>query len=167
LIASYVFMGLLFMSLKDFSARLAQVSRYVYWVLGTVLLGAGVLYAGLIPVKDLGASCGIQKAHPKNGFFRTFAFGASFAFLEMPACPCCASGLFVIIGFVTLCGSWFYALAILLSFAIGQSLPILLIGASVGKIKVLAAKIAYAEKYIQFGAGVLLIIVALYFFMIA
>lgn len=168
LIVSYVFMGMLFMSLKDFSVRLAQVSRYIYLVLGTVLLGAGLLYAGLIQIKDLGAQrCSAHKTHSKAGFFRTFIFGASFAFLEMPACPCCASGLFVIVGFLTLCGSGFYAFAILLSFAVGQSLPILLIGASVGKVKALAEKVAHAEQYIQLGTGTLLIVVALYFFVIA
>ena len=90
-----------------------------------------------------------------------------FAFLEMPACPCCASVLFVIVGVVSLCGSWVYSFIILLSFALGQGLPILLIGSSTSLTKILAPKMERFEKYIQFIAGTILILIASYFFIIA
>ena len=88
-------------------------------------------------------------------------------FLEMPACPCCASVLFVIASIVGFWNSWVYSIIIFLSFAIGQSMPILLIGSSTSLVKHLTPKVKSLEKYTQFVAGNILIVIALFFFILA
>jgi cytochrome c-type biogenesis protein len=167
LVVSYTLVGILLIFLKNFASNLVQMSRYTYLALGVLLLGAGLFYAGLIPTMHAHAHCDTKKTFKKSGFVGAFIFGLMFAFLEMPACPCCASVLFVIVGVVSLCGSWVYSFIILLSFALGQGLPILLIGSSTSLMKILAPKMERVEKYIQFIAGTILILIALYFLIIS
>ncbi|MDD3374797.1 MAG: cytochrome c biogenesis protein CcdA [Candidatus Omnitrophica bacterium] len=168
LVFSYTLVGMLLLFLKNFTSNLVQISRYMYLALGFFLLVAGLFYAGLIPAVHAQAHCSNRtNTFKRSGFIGAFIFGAMFAFLEMPACPCCASVLFVIIGAVSLINSWIYSFIVLLSFALGQSLPIFLIGFSTNLTRILAPKVAQIEKYIQFAAGTILIVIALYFLIIA
>ncbi|MFA6358017.1 MAG: cytochrome c biogenesis protein CcdA [Candidatus Omnitrophota bacterium] len=168
LIVSYTFLGVALIVLKNLAFGLVHISRYVYMGLGFILLGFGIVYAGLIKNEQTHHSgCEVNAKAKKRSFIGAFVFGVMFAFLEMPACPCCASVLFVIASIVGFWDSWAYTFIIFFSFAIGQSLPILLIGSSTGLIKHLAPKVERLEKYIQFVAGNILILIALFFFIIA
>ncbi|MFA5148007.1 MAG: cytochrome c biogenesis protein CcdA [Candidatus Omnitrophota bacterium] len=167
LIVSYTLLGILLIFLKNITFDLVRLSRYVYLALGIILLIAGFFYAGLITFGDMHASCGINNKFKKTGFVGAFIFGVMFAFLEMPACPCCASVLFVIASVAGICNSWVYSFVIFLCFAIGQSLPIFLIGSSANLVKTLAPKVERAERYIQFISGAILIAIASFFFIIA
>lgn len=167
LIVSYTLLGIFLILLKNLAFDLVRLSRYVCLTLGVILLAAGFFYAGLITFGNMHASCEINNKFKKTGFVGAFIFGIMFAFLEMPACPCCASVLFVIASIVGFCNSWVYSFVIFLSFAIGQSLPIFLIGSSTNLVKTLAPKVERVEKYIQFMAGAILIAIALLFFIIA
>ena len=167
LIVSYTLLGIFLILLKNAAFDLLRSSRYVYLTLGMILMAAGFFYAGLVTFGNAHASCGINDRFKKTGLAGAFVFGIMFALLEMPACPCCASVLFVIASVVGLCNSWVYSFVIFLSFAIGQSLPIFLIGSSTDLVKILAPKAERAEKYIQFIAGAILIVVASFFFIIA
>ncbi len=136
--------------------------------LGFILLGVGVFYAGLIKTGDLHYSgCERPNKLKKISFIGALGFGVMFAFLEMPACPCCASVIFVIAGIVGFWDSWVYSFIIFLSFAIGQSMPLLLIGSSTSMLKFLTPKVDTIEKYIQCVAGNILIVIALVFFTLA
>jgi len=166
-IISYTLLGISLILLKDLTLNLVRISRYIYLTMGLILLSAGLFYTGLLTTRDLHTSCEIKNKFRKTGFFGTFIFGIMFAFLEMPACPCCASALFVIASLVSFWNSRFYYFIIFLSFAIGQSLPIFLIGSFSGLVKVLAPKVARLEEYIQLVAGSMLIAIALFFLIIA
>ena len=168
LITSYTFLGIALILLKDLAFGLVQISRYLYIFLGAVLLVLGIFYAGLIKIgKTHYAHCETNTKLKKRSFIGSFLFGVMFAFLEMPACPCCASVLFVIASIVGFWNSWVYSIIIFLSFAIGQSMPILLIGSSTSLVKHLALKVERIEKYTQFVAGNILIVIALFFFILA
>jgi len=168
LITSYTFLGIALIVLKNLAFGLVQISRYVYMTLGIILFVMGILYAGLIRVgKTHQINCEVNTKFKKISFIGSFLFGIMFGFLEMPACPCCASVLFVIVSIVGLWDSWFYSFIIFLSFAIGQSMPILLISSSTTLVKHLTPKVARIEKYIQFVAGNILIVIALVFFILA
>jgi len=168
LITSYTFLGIALILLKNLAFGLVQISRYLYMFLGVVLLVLGIFYAGLIKIgKTHHAHCEMNTKFKKRSFIGSFLFGIMFAFLEMPACPCCASLLFVIASIVGFWNSWVYSFIIFLSFAIGQSMPILLIGSSATLVKYLAPKVERIEKYTQFVAGNILIVIALVFFILA
>lgn len=168
IIFSYTFLGIFLTALKNLTFGLVHISRYVYTVLGIILFIMGIFYAGLIRIRTTHrAECKTDARIKKRSFWGAFLFGLMFAFLEMPACPCCASVLFVIAGVVSLCDSWFYSFVIFLSFAVGQSLPILLIGSSTTLVKHLAPRAEKMEKYIQFAAGNILIAMAILFFILA
>jgi cytochrome c biogenesis protein CcdA len=168
LITSYTFLGIALILLKNLAFGLVQISRYLYMFLGVVLLVLGIFYAGLIKIgKTHHEHCEMNTKLKKRSFVGSFLFGVMFAFLEMPACPCCASVLFVIASIVGFWDSWVYSFIIFLSFAIGQSMPILLIGSSTSLLKHLTPKVAEIEKYTQFVAGNILIAIALFFFILA
>ena len=168
LITSYTFLGIALILLKNLAIGLVLISRYLYIFLGVVLLVFGIIYAGLIKIgKTHHEHCEANAKLKKRSFVGSFLFGVMFAFLEMPACPCCASVLFVIASIVGFWDSWFYSFIIFLSFAIGQSMPILLIGSSTTLVKHLAPKVERIEKYIQFVAGNILIVIALFFFILS
>ena len=168
LIVSYTFLGIALILLKNLAFSLVQMSRYLYMFLGVVLFVLGIFYSGLIKIdKTHHEHCELNSKLKKRSLIGTFLFGVMFAFLEMPACPCCASVLFVIASIVGFWDSWVYSFIMFLSFAIGQSMPILLIGSSTSLIKHLAPKVKSLEKYTQFVAGNILIAIALFFFSIA
>ena len=96
LITSYTFLGIALILLKNLAFGLVQISRYLYIFLGVVLLVLGIFYSGLIRIgKTHHAHCEMNTKFRKRSFIGSFLFGIMFAFLEMPACPCCASVLFV------------------------------------------------------------------------
>ena len=168
LITSYTFLGIALILLKNLAFSLVLISRYLYMFLGVVLFAFGIFYAGLIKIgKPHHAHCETNTRLKKRSLIGSFLFGVMFAFLEMPACPCCASVLFVIASIVGFWDSWFYSFIIFLSFAIGQSMPILLIGSSTTLVKHLTPKVERIEKYTQFVAGNILIAIALFFFILA
>ena len=168
LITSYTFLGIALILLKNLAFSLVLISRYLYIFLGVVLFAFGIFYVGLIKTgKPHHEHCEANARLKKRSFIGSFLFGVMFAFLEMPACPCCASVLFVIASIVGFWNSWVYSIIIFLSFAIGQSMPILLIGSSTSLVKHLTPKVKSLEKYTQFVAGNILIVIALFFFILA
>jgi cytochrome c biogenesis protein CcdA len=168
LITSYTFLGIALILLKNLAFSLVFISRYLYILLGFVLFIFGFFYSGLVKIgKTHHSYCEMHTRIKKRSFIGSFLFGVMFAFLEMPACPCCASVLFVIASIVGFWDSWFYSFIIFLSFAIGQSMPILLIGSSASLVKHLAPKVQSLERYTQFAAGNILIAIALFFFILA
>ena len=126
-----------------------------------------MFYSGLISGRRAHTDFEVSDRFKKGGFIGAFAFGIALSFLEMPACPCCASVLFAIAGFIGLSNSWAYSIAIFLSFAVGQSFPVLLIGSSSSLIKFLTSGAERMEERLQFAAGIILIGIALTFYIIA
>ena len=96
-----------------------------------------------------------------------FVFGIVFAFLEMPACACCGSVLLLIASFVALKGSLLYSTGVFFSFAVGQSLPILLLGFSAGLLKNILPLTQRLEGIISFVVGNILIVTGVFLVMIA
>jgi len=168
LIVSYSIMGFLFGLVSDLAGRLVQISRYLYFTLGVILVVGGILFAGLIPYGKSWFSkhCDITIKQTKN-LRSAFLFGIFFAFLEMPACPCCGAVLMVIASLVVIKGSLLYSGLVFMSFAIGQSVPILIIGFSSSILKHLVSKTQRQEERIGFVAGNILIASGLFLIIIS
>jgi cytochrome c biogenesis protein CcdA len=157
LILSYTFIGMLFGVIAGAAAKLVAISQYLYLVLGLLMVVAGLFFAGLISFG------GGIKAHCEtavksvNSLPSAFVFGVLFAFLEMPACPCCGAVLLLIASLIAIKGSLLYSGIVFFSFAVGQSLPILMIGFSTSLLKNLLPKTQHLEGTISFCVGNILI----------
>jgi cytochrome c-type biogenesis protein len=167
LVFSYTLLGVFLTILGDFTSRLIPATRYLYTAFGILLVFVGILVVGLFKIKSLHFHFDISNKFKKTGYFGAFLFGIGLAFLEMPTCPCCAPVLLVIAGSVVLKSSYLYSIIIFISFALGQSLPSLVIGTSTGLVKYLTPRISKFEGYIRLVAGNILIVFGIYLVLIA
>ena len=159
LIISYTFIGILFGAIAHIASRLVAISQYLYLVLGFLMILGGLIFSGLIPfpAEGIGANC--EKAIKSvKSLPSAFIFGMLFAFLEMPACPCCGAILLLIASLIAIKGSLLYSGIVFFSFALGQSLPILVIGFSTSLLKNLLPKTQHLERVISFCVGNILIV---------
>ena len=160
LIISYTFIGMLFGAIAHIASSLVAISQYLYLILGILMILSGLFFSGLI---SFGANNGIN-AQYENAVKRVktlpsaFIFGMLFAFLEMPACPCCGAVLLLIASLITIKGSLLYSGVVFFAFALGQSLPILLIGFSTSLLKNIIPKTQNLEGIISFCVGTILIV---------
>lgn len=167
LIVSYTILGILLGIVTNFSGALLKASKFIYWFLGGLLIISGLSFSGLIDGGGIRSKDMIQDKFKNVSYFGAFLFGMIFAFLEIPACPCCSSVLLIIASVAVLKGSFLYSLVIFISFAVGQSFPILLIGSSTGLVKYLAPKMERLEELIRLTAGDILIVLGICFIVIA
>ena len=159
LIISYTLIGILFGAIAHIASRLVAISQYLYLVLGFLMILGGLIFAGLVPVgtEGIGANCAKAVKSVKS-LPSAFIFGMFFAFLEMPACPCCGAVLLLIASLIAIKGSLLYSGVVFFSFALGQSLPILVIGFSTSIFKNLVSKTQHLEGIISFCIGNILIV---------
>ena len=159
LIISYTFIGILFGAIAHIASKLVAISEYLYLVLGVLMILSGLFFAGLIPALAEGLNTQCEKAVKSvKSLPSAFIFGMLFAFLEMPACPCCGAVLLLIASLIAIKGSLLYSGVVFFSFALGQSLPILLIGFSTSILKHLLPKTQHLEGIISFFVGNILIV---------
>jgi cytochrome c biogenesis protein CcdA len=167
LIISYTLLGIAFGLITNSAGKLITWSKYIFLVSGILLFLLGAIIAGLIKTKYTQKCRSIANRFQRFGAAGIFLFGILFALIEIPGCPCCGPVLLVIASIVALKGSVSYSLLIFVSFAVGQSLPVLLAGCSVGIIKSWTPKIEKYESSIQFLAGNILLVLGIFFILIA
>jgi cytochrome c-type biogenesis protein len=168
LIISYTFIGMIFGAIAHMASRLIEMSRYLYLILGLLMILAGLFFVGLIPALNEGLNAHCEKAvKGVKTLPSAFIFGLLFAFLEMPACPCCGAVLLLIASLVAIKGSLLYSGAVFFSFALGQSVPILAIGFSTSVLKHVLPKTQHLEGMISFVVGNILIISGIFLVMLS
>ena len=159
LIISYTMIGMLLGAIAHIASRLVAISQCLYLVLGIHMILGGLFFAGLISFKTGGINKHCEKAvKGVKTLPSAFIFGMLFAFLEMPACPCCGAVLLLIASLIAIKGSLLYSAVVFFSFALGQSLPILAIGFSSSLLKGLLPKTQHLEGMISFCVGNILIV---------
>ncbi len=145
-----------------FIGQVAQSTLGKYWKLfaGLIAIFFGLAALKLLPVK-FPQNTSQGKAQPK-GLFGAAVFGlvvgGGVGVCSLP----CNPGIFIVLGVVILKGYSLWAMAILVAYAIGFSLPLaaIMLGVSFGKS---VAKAKKAETVIRIVAGVLLIAAGFYF----
>lgn len=168
LILSFTILGIAFSSITGLAKGVEQASRPIYWVLGSLLVGAGALFAGLIPSRAswLRDRCEAITARINNAR-SAFLFGVAFAVLELPSCPCCGAALVGIAGLSFLNGAVFQSALLFASYAAGQCVPLIVAAFSTGMLRREQANVRRAEAYMKLLAGNLLIVAGLAFMLIA
>jgi cytochrome c-type biogenesis protein len=169
---SYTVFGILLGLIGGLTHNLIQINKYIFWALGVILFVLGLFVSGLIHLKIPSTRFNFVDKFEVASLFGAFLFGIVFASLEMPTCPCCGGLLLLIAGIVVAKNISAYSVLIFVSFALGQSFPILAIGLSASLLKTdfvnyLKPKIHQMESRVRLVAGNILMAMGIYFFVIA
>ncbi len=162
IILSYVIIGTLIGFASQFIHNMLKWSRFLYYGFGILLLLVGLNLSDLINFRFMKFKPLDISKFKKFGLFGAFMFGLIFAFFESPICPCCAPALLIIAGLTFFKGKVLYGILMFLTYAIGQSFPILLIGIFTSVVKYGMPKIHSFERVVKFVGGNVLIIAGIY-----
>ncbi len=168
LIITYTIFGFLFGLVAHLASGLIGISSYLYLTMGVLMLIGGAFFAGLIPhsIGWFNARCE-QMVKGGRTVPSAFGFGIVFAFLEMPACACCGSVMLLIASMVAIKGSLIFSGVVFFSFAVGQSLPILILGFSAGLLKNVIPITQKLEGIVSFVVGNILMITGIFLILIS
>ena len=124
-------------------------------VLGPLLIALGLIWPGWLrlPVPALNI-----RAKPATGAWGAFALGVPFS---VAICPFCTPALIVLLGVAAGIGSPGFGAALLLAFALGRAIPVLLGAFAVGWLENLSGMRRF-HKAFEVSGGVLLILSGLY-----
>jgi len=173
LVVSYMLVGAAVAFLTGAVHQLLQTTKVIFWVSGGLLVIMGAMVSGLIGANSLsGRWQGIAARLDRTRTAGAFVLGLLFGLLMMPACPLCGAGLIVLAGVVTAKSlSWGYGLAMFVSFALGQGLPIVAVGTLTtvlrpGLISGLRKSLCSLEQHFQLLCGNALIVLGIYFIVV-
>ena len=167
LILSYTTLGILFGLVSGVMGHMIRWSRYFYYLIGGLAFFIGIHLAGLVNFKLPHFHRVEALKRKKLGILGAFLFGIIFTIFEAPTCPCCGPVLFIIASLIFIKGNILYAILIFFVYALGQSFPILLIGSFTSIVKYINPKIHKIEGWIKFLGGTILIVLGIYFCLIA
>lgn len=124
-------------------------------VLGPLLIALGLIWPGWLrlPLPALQF-----RAKPVTGAWGAFVLGVPFS---VAICPFCTPALIVLLGVATGIGSPGFGVALLLAFALGRAIPILLGAMAVGWLENLSGLVRFHRAFEVIG-GILLILTGLY-----
>jgi cytochrome c-type biogenesis protein len=172
LVAAYTVFGLFLGLVGQFASMIIPFNKYIFYLLGLLLIVAGLFISGLLKVRHLPHILRFRENLSHVTLFGSFTFGILFALLEMPTCPCCGGVLLMIATLVVTHNLAPYAVLIFMSFALGQSFPVLAVALSASLVKtdliiLLSSKIRRIEDNITFVAGNILITLGIYQLIVA
>ena len=172
LVAACTVLGMFLGMVGRVAFTIIQCNKYIFYLLGFLLFVFGLLIAGLLKIKRLPSILQFRESLKHATFFRAFFFGTFLALIEMPTCPTSAGLLLMLASLVVTHNLAQYSVLIFVSFAIGQSLPVLAVALSANLVKTdvimfLVMKIQRIEDRIDFIAGNMLITLGIYYLVIA
>ncbi len=172
LVIAYAIFGLFLGIVGQLASTIIQSNKYIFYLLGYLLFVFGLFIAGLIRIKRLPRMLQFRESFRHVTLLGAFTFGTIFALIAMPTSACCGGILLMLATLVVTHNLEPYAVLIFLSFAVGQSLPVLAVAifSSLFKtdiIMFLESKIRRVEDHIDFIAGNMLMALGIYYLIIA
>ena len=155
-------MGVLLGSIGSLLINLLAWSTCLYLAIGIFAILIGLHLLGFIHFKSP-FRIGERRITKRTGLFGAFFLGVSFTFFEAPACPCCGPVMLLIAGYTVAQGKVLFGLTLFLTYALGQSLPLLVLGGFTGFLKSIEKRIHRFEEYVKITGGILLFLIGLYF----
>jgi cytochrome c-type biogenesis protein len=131
------------------------LGRYWGLVLGPVLIILGAMWPGWIKVKMPALG---MRARPVSGPAGAFLLGIPFS---VAICPFCTPALLILLGVAAAMASPLYAMALLLAFALGRAVPILIGAIAIGWLERFGALVRH-QKLFEIVGGVTLILSGFY-----
>jgi cytochrome c-type biogenesis protein len=131
------------------------LGRYWGLVLGPLLIGLGLVWVGWIrlPVPQIAL-----RARRATSVWGAGALGAAFA---VAICPVCTPTLVVLLGVAAGLGSVVFGVLLLLAFAVGRVVPILLGGWAMGALEGMKPLDRYRRAF-EVAGGIVLVLMGLY-----
>ena len=131
------------------------LGRYWGLLLGPVLIVLGAMWPGWIKVKLPVSRAAIKQI---SGPLGAFLLGIPFS---VAICPFCTPALLILLGVAATIGSPWYGIALLLAFAFGRAVPILIGAAAIGWLEEFRVLGRYQRVFEVIG-GLVLILAGLY-----
>ncbi len=172
LVVAYTIFGVFLGMVGRLAFTIIQCNKYIFYLLGFLLFVFGLFIAGLLKIRHLPRMFRFRESFRHVTLLGAFVFGTFFALVEMPTCPCCGGILLMLATLVVTHNLAPYAVLIFLSFALGQSLPVLAVALFASLLKTdiimfLESKIRRIEDHIDFVAGNMLMTLGIYYLIIA
>ncbi len=172
LIAAYTIFGIFLGVVGRVAFIMVQCNKYIFYLLGFLMFLFGLFIAGLLKIKRSPGILRFRENFKQVTILGAFFFGTFFALVEMLLSPTCGGILLMFASLVVTHNLAQYSVVIFLSFAVGQSLPVLAVALSASIVKTdvimfLASKIQNVEDNINFLAGNMLITLGVYYLVIA
>ena len=131
------------------------IGRYWGIVLGPLLILLGAMWPGWIKIPLPAVGFRVEQAGTAWG---AFALGIPFS---IAVCPVCTPALVVLLGVAATAGSAVFGLFLLVAFALGRAIPIMLGATAVGWLENLKPLGRYRHAF-EIAGGILLILSGLY-----
>lgn len=171
LVLGYTFYGILLGYITSLAKNVLVSSTVIFYLLGAGLIIISLHLLGFLWPHSEAQTCRTDKFSDKYiarlGVWGAFLFGIIFVIFEAPACPCCGPVIFAMAAYTFSKGKVIYGISLFFVYALGQSLPLLLIGFSAGAMKFISSRIEYWEEVINVFAGVILFCLGSYFLWLA
>jgi cytochrome c-type biogenesis protein len=129
----------------------ALVGRYWGLLLGPILIVLGAMWPGWIRIK---LPAWKLRAQPVSGAWGAFLLGVPFS---VAICPFCTPALVILLGVAATIGSPLYGVLLLLAFALGRAVPILIGAVAIGWLERLRFLGLYQKTFETIGAIVLIL----------
>jgi cytochrome c biogenesis protein CcdA len=172
LVAAYTIFGLFLGVVGRLAFTIIQFNKYIFYLLGFLLFVFGLFISGLLKLRHIPQMLRFKESFSHVTLLGAFAFGTFFALIEMPTCPCCGGILLMLASLVVTHNLAPYSVLIFMSFALGQSFPVLAVALSASLIKTdlimfLESRIRRIEDHINFVSGNMLMTLGIYYLFIA
>ena len=145
-----VFVGLI--------GKIIANTQILYYIIAAILLIMGLW---LLKVFKFKPNYSFSKISPKkgSGILGAFLLGIPFG---VAASPCTLPITLSVLAYSAVKGSLFFGMLLMFTFAIGRSIPLLVVGTFTGLLKNIKVLVKY-QKTLEKVAGVILILLAVYF----
>ncbi|MDO8886605.1 cytochrome c biogenesis protein CcdA [Candidatus Oleimmundimicrobium sp.] len=166
LVVTYSLLGVLLGSIGSLLTDLLVWSTYLYFAVGVFAILIGLHLLDLIHFK-FPFKISERSFVKRSDLFGAFILGVSFTFFEAPVCPCCGPVMLLIAGYTVAKGKMIFGLTLFFTYALGQSIPLLVLGGFTGLLKSIEKRTHRFEEYVKITGGILLFLIGLYFIWIA
>jgi cytochrome c biogenesis protein CcdA len=172
LVVTYTVFGLFLGVVGRLAYTIIQCNKYIFYLIGFLLFVSGLFISGLVKIRHLPHVLQFRENFHHITLIGVFVFGTLFALLEMPTCPTCGGILLMLASLVVTHDLGHYSILIFVSFALGQSFPVLAVALSASLVKTdiimfLASRIQRIEDHINFVAGNVLMTLGIYYLVVA
>lgn len=141
-----------------FMGKIIANEQLLYYIIAAILLIMGLW---LLKVLKFNPNYSFSKINPKKGSGIPGAFLLGIPF-GIAASPCTLPITLSVLAYSTIKGSVFFGMLLMFTFAIGRSIPLLLVGTFTGILKNIGAFSKY-QSIIEKVAGIIMILLASYF----
>jgi cytochrome c biogenesis protein CcdA len=172
LVAAYTIFGMFLGMVGRLAFTIIQCNKYIFYLLGFLLFVFGLFIAGLLKIRYLPRMLRFRESFRHVTLLGAFVFGTFFALIEMPTSPCSGGILLMLATLVVTHNLAQHATLLFVSFAIGQSLPVLAVSIFASLLKTdvimfLESRIRRVEDQINFVSGNMLMTLGIYYLIIA